>query len=978
MSISTSYRKVLYTFLLISIPLLVILFMIGLFGDPKTVQAAGTIYYLNKDHANAADAVDAGTATKPFKTLVYAYSRISNGDTIYVAAPSSTTPVVYNETSRIVATKYFNLVGQGTHPSDIIFTFNNSSQMVIPNTANGPTLFQNVGFHVGGQGAQAAGFDATTGVRDFTLDNVYILSDATQYVINTIAGTTGLTIKNSQIVINTGGFFKDVNSGNFTLDNNTITVNAGAIQNGIIFQSTTSTTGGTATITHNTITDYAGMSPISLIFGGHTNVIVEDNTIQASGNSVRDIINLQNQGGYSVRRNSLTSTSTAIGSAIMIKSPSGTSTIAYIEDNVIDTYTLGTHAIFLSSEGGGVDHVTDSLSGSYISGNTLTNGSSHGIVGDDLTHQIMVGYNRNVFVHDNVVNGGGYGVVIKGDNTWTSGGIYNNKFLYNDITGIRVKGPQNVPIYNNIITMNDGAGDCINISANTVPVSTGTKFYNNKCHVVTGVGVSIQNDGSDVGSDFHDNIYSIGPSATGVGSIRGTTYSTFAEWKAATGLETGSIVRNLRFDTDYDIVGTGAPTSTHFSTDLGTTDFSTVVSLTDISHLKLATTTGSIQWTNSTNVENVDLDAGVIIDKNFVSVDPTNASLDAPATVSLAVDSCSPVPTIYYATSFYSTAADIIAHGVACNGSTATACLNISCVGNTMTFDVPHFDGFAVQQVINNSSNSDSGGYRSIVLPKPLVRNISILSRNQASSTVKILLDVADATQMAFSEDENFVNTSFIPFATETIWKIPHDSAEKKIYIRFTGYFGQTVTDTAITIGPTTTTHISLPEPITPSYPHTSSSSTPSSQINELTRPSLSCPLAAGGAYKIIKNSAVWYITENCTRRLFKNSDIYFSYFDSWKKVLVTDEKTLNKVQIDGIPFMNLGPKAKLKTGDLVKIINSPRVYYIFSPYKYWIETEEAFKALKLSWTKILDISQELMDKYPEKKSIKTKEDFPS
>lgn len=977
MNTAISFRRILYSLLVFCIPVAVILLMVGAFGLPKDVNAAGTTYYLDKNDVNAADAVDAGTALKPFKTLVYAYSRIANGDTIRVVGPAGSDPVVYNENARIVATKYFTLIGLGVHPSDIMFTFNNNTQMIIPNTAAGPTLIQNVGFHIAGQGVQANGFDATTGIRDFTLDNVYILSDATQYVVNTVAGVTGLVIKNSEIVINTGGFFKDVNSPTYTLDNNRVTVRSGAVQNGIIFQSTTSTNGGTATITNNRIIDEAGMSPIALTYGGHSSVVIEDNYIQASPTSVRDIVSLQDHSAYSVRRNTLTSSSTLIGSGIVIKAPIGTTAIAYIQDNTIDTYTLGTHAIFLSSESG-TDHVPDSLSGSYVSGNTLYNGSSHGVVGADLTHQIMIGYNKNVYVYDNVIHGGAYGVVVKGANEiWTAGGIYNNKFLSNTITNVRIKGPQNIEVHNNILVVDDVTGDCMNVSANGTSSSTGTKFYSNRCHVIHGKPLSIQNDGSHTGSEFHDNIYSVGPGAVNFGDFHGVTYSTFALWKAGTGQESGSVLRDLVFDASYNVASDGTPTSTHFSKDFGTTDFSTVIDLSNISNLTLTNATGSIRWTNATDVERVDLNSGVLIGDNFVSVDPANVSLDSPARVTLNVASCSPVPTIYYASSFYTAASDIIAHGSVCSATTATACTNISCVDNVMTFDVPHFDGFAVRQVVAATNDETSSGHGRYVSVLPYIQSISIQSRNPVSSTVRFWFDVLNATQMAFSNTQSFSDSSFIPYASTTEWKLPEGTGERKVYMRFVGSDSGVFVDESVTVPAiisTPITHLEVPPVVAP-VPSPLISPTSTSPL--LPPVVVICPLVPGKAYKVPNNPAVWYITENCTKRLFKNSTLYFSYFTSWSEVKTVSEATLKKVPTDEVVLVLPGPKAQLKNGSLVKIINSPKVYYIFSAYKYWVESSEVFSALKFSWSKVVDVSKELLDKYPEGKPIQKVNDLP-
>ncbi len=56
------------------------------------------------------------------------------------------------------------------------------------------------------------------------------------------------------------------------------------------------------------------------------------------------------------------------------------------------------------------------------------------------------------------------------------------------------------------------------------------------------------------------------------------------------------------------------------------------------------------------------------------------------------------------------------------------------------------------------------------------------------------------------------------------------------------------------------------------------------------------CALDAGKAYKHNKSKGVWYITNNCTKRVFNSGEKFFSYFKSW-----ADVKKVHKIDLDSI-----------------------------------------------------------------------------
>jgi hypothetical protein len=124
------------------------------------------------------------------------------------------------------------------------------------------------------------------------------------------------------------------------------------------------------------------------------------------------------------------------------------------------------------------------------------------------------------------------------------------------------------------------------------------------------------------------------------------------------------------------------------------------------------------------------------------------------------------------------------------------------------------------------------------------------------------------------------------------------------------------------------------------------------------------CSLTIGAAYKISTSPAVYYITEDCTKRAFTNPNIFFSYFNSWSDVVTISKSSLDTVWNDPLGFMPWGPKYDPKYGALVKIVADPKVYLLLGTERYWITSETIFLGLNYSWTWVEDVDKALLNKY--------------
>ena len=138
------------------------------------------------------------------------------------------------------------------------------------------------------------------------------------------------------------------------------------------------------------------------------------------------------------------------------------------------------------------------------------------------------------------------------------------------------------------------------------------------------------------------------------------------------------------------------------------------------------------------------------------------------------------------------------------------------------------------------------------------------------------------------------------------------------------------------------------------------------------------CPLGVQKAYKTSDSSAVYYITKNCTKRAFNNSDVFFTYFTSWDSVISLGSGKLTDIANDNLGFMPWGPKYDPKYGALVKIVSDSKVYLLLGEEKNWINSEDVFKKLGYSWSWVEDIDERLLNNYKEGSEIKYTDHHPN
>jgi hypothetical protein len=178
------------------------------------------------------------------------------------------------------------------------------------------------------------------------------------------------------------------------------------------------------------------------------------------------------------------------------------------------------------------------LDGAIITGNTVIGPSTDNTHG---AHGILYGYNKNGTMAGNLSVGNLYGVPVKGTDTWTSGGVWNN-IVKDDLSNMYAsKGTQNVVFYNNTaylsvgktlieeeiaakVNSDSGAGS----SPATGTVEKNNILYTQQPNPAVGADAS-----SSTGLTIDYNLQFTNGSHEVQALIGATTYTVFATWQGA-------------------------------------------------------------------------------------------------------------------------------------------------------------------------------------------------------------------------------------------------------------------------------------------------------------------------------------------------------------------------------------------------------------------------------------------------------------
>lgn len=459
-------------------------------GACKSIQ-----YFINSATVQAGDVVHVagGTYVETIHTYLLVGTRVSNvtfladeGDPVTIQDAENTKvvhlantltgvtfkgPFIFdaqaNQTSILyMSTTVTNITFDGS-----TFQGSNLTTAISGSSSEGSIVFQNCTFN--GQASSSWVSQQLTSFTfndcDFTIGNTtpgsYFIYSSGAGITKPIVfdgGTLEITTTNHAFNMNSNASLTIQNTGSMDFHN---TVDS--YISAIYFPGTYS---GAITIKNNADIIYDTLTTkhyLLLVEGGSRTIAVDNNsfTLPATDDEYTGqetyIIRLINQNGFAITNNTFDTRTTYSSTHIYASSSNGLSAgNTLISGNTHYTRSLTNYVVAIGSEST-IDPGDNAFDGMIIEHNKIYGSAYYDSPAGSISlHAYLLGYNKKIHFRYNYVNGGGYGVVIKGDGNTDvdydyEGGVYGNIFINNAICGVLVKGAVNVPIYNNTFYSSD-------------------------------------------------------------------------------------------------------------------------------------------------------------------------------------------------------------------------------------------------------------------------------------------------------------------------------------------------------------------------------------------------------------------------------------------------------------------------------------------------------------------------------------------
>jgi hypothetical protein len=547
-------------------------------------------YYVRTD-GNDGNTGTANTAGGAWLTPVYAWSQVSDNDTIYLEegvylVGDGTTQGLFMNPAKIVD---WIGVGDAILRSDATATF--STVYLRGNTK--ATTFTNITIDSNEQSTYGLYVHTDGGDKTFTDCTIMgnssydasINDDGCTFSNCTFSGTPGRSIyvtcatatidECTFTSVPTSATIQLYNSsgGTYTITNNTVNSDQSTVfinlrsagdcvvtDNIINVGRALYTEGaytGNLNFSDNTITTNKNLAnSVLTIYAGTWTATISGNTINCGALHDTKIFDISNQPPADIYNNTITTESTDPVSHVEIKSTGTAGAGANkIYNNSFSSKSTSGYSVLVGSDAGGDGN--DDLNGAMIYGNVLHGARYYDSAATPSTHGIFVGHNINCVMKNNYVNGSGIGILFKhSGGTCTSGGIYNNVSINNYTYGIYVKGMNAVNVLNNTISSNVLSSSYgIAVLENDVGshASANAVVKNN---IIKGIGtgtnfkiISIDANSFAGGYDIDYNCLNNDISWYCVAD--GTGYTTIASWRTKLTDAANSINKEPRLDQKY-------------------------------------------------------------------------------------------------------------------------------------------------------------------------------------------------------------------------------------------------------------------------------------------------------------------------------------------------------------------------------------------------------------------------------------------
>lgn len=417
------------------------------------------------------------------------------------------------------------------------------TNFVLANSASAISTIAITGCEFSGVTTNGYGFNFGTGATGWTISNCTGTFSA-QYVAQTTAANSGTyTFSGNTWTVtglNTATIFNVYGTGAHSFTGNTLTI-GGSV--GYFLRDQNAVAQGDLTFTDNTVTCSAATGSQFLYSTGVRDWIFTGNTITVSNAAqATTIFQIVDPTTFAFTGNTIETNTTSQADILQVYSTGTTCTSTSVSNNIFRTRSQPGHIVQIGTEttGAGDNLLDDAL----VEGNQFYGPHYYGDNAEYTNHALLVGFNKEAIVRNNIFYGTPYGIVLKGasEDYSSAGGVFNNIFTgYLSKSAIYCKGAASVTISNNtffassgtvtpavvhISDNGDGGGTpatgCI-VKNNILIAPTGEKFIKVDAPSATGF-VANNNDhygetanAWEVGGDMYAN---------------GTIYANFAAWQA--------------------------------------------------------------------------------------------------------------------------------------------------------------------------------------------------------------------------------------------------------------------------------------------------------------------------------------------------------------------------------------------------------------------------------------------------------------
>lgn len=138
------------------------------------------------------------------------------------------------------------------------------------------------------------------------------------------------------------------------------------------------------------------------------------------------------------------------------------------------------------------------------------------------------------------------------------------------------------------------------------------------------------------------------------------------------------------------------------------------------------------------------------------------------------------------------------------------------------------------------------------------------------------------------------------------------------------------------------------------------------------------CALPPGQPYAGAGHATIYYVTDDCTRQIFPDTEVYFSHFDSLDRIKVFPEIVLASIPRAIPAFVPWGLQREFADGQLLKSPESPRVYVVKYHTLYPIASDAVLTEVFPQASTIFDVTPEVIASFPKGHMIRAASDDPS